>query len=105
VLTCAVGILNYAGVALEAQKYLGPSPPTVDNFATEDFDATFAVNVRGVWMCCKYALQQMLKQEPRAPNARGEQTRGWIVNAASMFVSIIKTCSPLLRRLTPNREL
>jgi NAD(P)-dependent dehydrogenase (short-subunit alcohol dehydrogenase family) len=27
----------------------------------------------------------MLTQEPRAPNARGDRTRGWIINVASML--------------------
>lgn len=27
----------------------------------------------------------MMEQEPREPNARGERTRGWIVNASSML--------------------
>ena len=51
----------------------------------KDFDKTHAVNERGVWLCCKHALRQMLEQEPREPNARGERTRGWIVNAASIL--------------------
>ena len=51
----------------------------------KDFDRTHAVNERGVWLCCKYALKQMMAQEPREANARGEKTRGWIVNAASML--------------------
>ncbi|KAM3415943.1 hypothetical protein BST61_g9434 [Cercospora zeina] len=77
-------ILNYAGVALET-KYQACK---VDSFPTEDFDLEMAVNCRGVWLCCKYAIQQMLKQEPRAPNARGDQTRGWIVNAASIMGTV-----------------
>ena len=55
---------------------------------SKDYDRLYAVNERGVWLCCKYALQQMLVQEPREPNARGERTRGWIVNAASMLGEI-----------------
>lgn len=53
--------------------------------SSKDYDRLYAVNERGVWLCCKYALAQMLKQEPREPNARGERTRGWVVNAASML--------------------
>ncbi|KAI5370784.1 Putative short-chain dehydrogenase/reductase SDR, NAD(P)-binding domain superfamily [Septoria linicola] len=74
-------ILNYAGVALETKH----ENARTDSFPTEDFDLEMAINCRGVWLCCKYALQQMLKQEPRALNARGDQTRGWIVNAASIY--------------------
>ena len=31
----------------------------------------------------------MMEQEPREPNARGERTRGWIVNAASMLGNVV----------------
>ena len=75
-------ICNYAGVATE----------TVDgimyrchDLPTPLFDKTMTINSRGVWLCCKYALRQMLAQEPREPNARGERTRGWIINAASVL--------------------
>jgi NAD(P)-dependent dehydrogenase (short-subunit alcohol dehydrogenase family) len=50
-----------------------------------DFDKLHMVNTRGVWLCCKHALRKMLEQEPRESNARGERTRGWIVNAASIL--------------------
>jgi NAD(P)-dependent dehydrogenase (short-subunit alcohol dehydrogenase family) len=36
------------------------------------------VNTRGVWQCCKYAIAQMLKQEPLKSGSRGK-----IVNIAS----------------------
>ena len=55
------------------------------HFQVADYDRTHAVNSRGVWLCSKYALAQMLAQEPREPNARGDRTRGWIVNAASIL--------------------
>lgn len=51
----------------------------------KDYDKVYAVNERGVWLSCKYALQQMMSQEPREPNARGEATRGWIINTASIY--------------------
>ena len=76
-------ICNYAGVALEASKY-GMSV-RAHEMETSDWDLEMGVNARGVWLCCKYAVQQMLKQEPREANARGEKTRGWIINAASML--------------------
>jgi NAD(P)-dependent dehydrogenase (short-subunit alcohol dehydrogenase family) len=68
-------IVNYAGIAMETRHQ---PVPRVDSFPTEDYDRTFAINARGVWLCCKYALQQMLKQEPREPNRRGDRTRGWM---------------------------
>lgn len=75
-------ICNYAGIAAETGD--GSRCRTQD-MKTEDFDRVMSVNCRGVWLCCKYALQQMMEQEPREPNTRGERTRGWIVNAASML--------------------
>ncbi len=53
--------------------------------SSSDYDKLYSVNERGVWLSCKYELQQMLAQEPREPNARGERTKGWILNAASML--------------------
>lgn len=75
-------ICNYAGVAVETAH--GMSARCHD-LPTEDFDRALSINLRGVYLCCKYALKQMLAQEPREANARGERTRGWIVNAASML--------------------
>jgi NAD(P)-dependent dehydrogenase (short-subunit alcohol dehydrogenase family) len=40
----------------------------------EDFDQVIAINVRGVWLCLKYVIQQMLKQG----------TSGTIVNMSSV---------------------
>lgn len=73
---------NYAGIAVEANY---GQRQRIHETDVSDLDRTFAVNVRGVWLCCKHALKQMLEQEPLPPNARGDRTRGWIINAASMF--------------------
>jgi NAD(P)-dependent dehydrogenase (short-subunit alcohol dehydrogenase family) len=72
-------LCNFAGIAAEAEL---PSLPRCHTLDTEIFDRTIAVNSRGTWLCCKYALKQMMDQEPREANARGERTRGWIVNRA-----------------------
>lgn len=76
-------LCNIAGIAAETPKggYGASRCHTLD---TEVFDRDIAVNCRGTWMCCKYALKQMMEQEPREPNARGERVRGWIVNTASI---------------------
>ncbi|GAB7363478.1 hypothetical protein MBLNU230_g3749t1 [Neophaeotheca triangularis] len=78
-------LCNYAGIGLES-KY--PTGVRAHAFETSHFDREMAVNCRGVWLCCKYALRQMLAQEPREANARGERTRGCIVNAASMLGTV-----------------
>jgi len=44
----------------------------------EDWDRTIAINLKGVWLCLKYEIQQMLKQ----------RTAGAIVNMASISAMI-----------------
>ena len=51
---------------------------TIVDETVEDFDRTIAVNARGTFLGMKYAIAQMMKQEPLES---GE--RGWIVNIAS----------------------
>jgi len=75
---------NYAGIAIEGTN-------RCHEMATEIFDKTWSINGRGVFLCCKHAIKQMLEQEPRPPNARGERTRGWIVNAASILGKVAFT--------------
>ena len=41
----------------------------------EDFDRTININLKGVWLCLKYEIRQMIRQG----------TGGAIVNAASVF--------------------
>src|SRR5437016_7885363 len=43
----------------------------------EDWDAIMAVGLRGVFLCCKRAVEQMLTQEPIA------EARGRIINISS----------------------
>jgi NAD(P)-dependent dehydrogenase (short-subunit alcohol dehydrogenase family) len=43
----------------------------------EDWDAIMAVGLRGVFLCCKRAIQQMLTQEPVA------EARGRVLNLSS----------------------
>ena len=51
---------------------------------TEDpYDSAMAVNAKGVWLCCKYAITQMLMQEPLETASRGK-----IVNIASVTALI-----------------
>ena len=74
-------LCNFAGILADHDN---GEPARCHTLSTELFDQTLAVNCRGLWLCCKYALTQMMQQEPREPNARGERTRGWIVNTASV---------------------
>ena len=45
----------------------------------EQYDFTMNVNAKGVWLGCKYAIGQMMKQTPRA-----DGTRGRVINIASI---------------------
>ncbi|KAF2027271.1 putative short chain dehydrogenase [Setomelanomma holmii] len=45
----------------------------------EAFDKTMAINTRGPFLGMKYAIAQMMKQEPRPSG-----DRGWIVNVSSI---------------------
>jgi len=73
---------NNAGISTEVEKGLSLR---IHDTPTENYDRTHAINQRGVWLGCKHAVTQMLAQEPRAPNARGDRPRGWIINTASML--------------------
>jgi NAD(P)-dependent dehydrogenase (short-subunit alcohol dehydrogenase family) len=73
---------NNAGIATEVEKGLSLR---IHDTPTENYGHTHAINQRAVWLGCKYAITQMLAPEPREPNARGDRTRGWIVNTASML--------------------
>src|SRR4029077_15674958 len=68
-------MVNNAGVST--------GPHTIIEETEEQFDLTMAVNVKGVWLGCKYAITQMLKQEPHETGSRGK-----IVNIASVAALI-----------------
>jgi len=64
------GMVNNAIVA-------GPHSKGLLETSEEDWDAIMRVGLRGVFLCCKRAVQQMLGQEPVA------EARGRIVNLSS----------------------
>lgn len=49
----------------------------------EQYDFTMNVNAKGVWLGCKYAITQFMKQEP-LKTSTGAEVRGRIVNLASI---------------------
>jgi NAD(P)-dependent dehydrogenase (short-subunit alcohol dehydrogenase family) len=49
----------------------------------EQYDLTMNVNAKGVWLGCKYAITQFMKQEP-ITTPGGEKVRGRIINIASI---------------------
>lgn len=52
---------------------------TIVDETEQEYDFTMGVNAKGVWLGCKFAITQMLKQQPRADGVRGR-----IVNIASI---------------------
>jgi NAD(P)-dependent dehydrogenase (short-subunit alcohol dehydrogenase family) len=68
-------MVNNAGV--------GTGLYTILEEAEDGYDFVMAINTKGVWLCCKYAIAQMLKQEPLETGSRGK-----IVNIASIAALI-----------------
>ncbi len=62
-------LVNNAGVRA--------SHSTVVDLTEEEFDQTLAVDLKGVWLCCKYAIPEMIKSGG-----------GAIVNMSSISASI-----------------
>jgi NAD(P)-dependent dehydrogenase (short-subunit alcohol dehydrogenase family) len=71
----ACSMVNSAGVGLEIHD---PQPIWTTTSAT--WEKTVAVNLTGLFNCCRAATAQMVSQEP-LPNG----SRGWIVNVSSVY--------------------
>jgi glucose 1-dehydrogenase len=75
----AVGESGRLDVIVNSAVYLGTHSNGILETTEEDWDALMAVNFRGVFLCCKRALEQMVEQEPVA------EVRGRIINMASQM--------------------
>ncbi|KAF9634965.1 putative gluconate 5-dehydrogenase protein [Lasiodiplodia theobromae] len=71
-------MVNNAGICTEAAN-----PAPVDESSEEAFDRHLQINTKGAYLGCKYAVEQMKKQEPHACGVRG-----WIVNVASLGATV-----------------
>ncbi|KGO49497.1 Glucose/ribitol dehydrogenase [Penicillium expansum] len=70
-----LGLVNNAGISIEART------PAVLHLTDETtWDTTMRVNTKSVFLGCKYALTQMLAQEPHSSG-----DRGWIINISSIM--------------------
>ena len=58
----------------------GRPPTRIHEVPESVWDTTMEVNLKSVYLCCKYATAQMLKQEPHSSG-----DRGWIINMSSIF--------------------
>jgi NAD(P)-dependent dehydrogenase (short-subunit alcohol dehydrogenase family) len=63
-------MVNNAGIA-------GPASKPLLETTEDDWDAIMAVNLRGVFLCCKRAIAEMLPQEPVS------EVRGRVINISS----------------------
>lgn len=66
-----------AGISVESAH---ARPHGIHELSEADWDKTMAINAKGVFLCCKYAIAQMLKQDLLP----GVKDQGWIVNTASI---------------------
>lgn len=70
-----VSLVNNAGISVEART---PAMMHLTEEAT--WDTTMRVNTKSIFLGCKYALAQMMAQEPHSSG-----DRGWIVNISSIM--------------------
>jgi len=59
-------------------------PGYTTEYSLAEWDKQFAVNSRGMWLCQKAELTQMMNQEPLKANDSLFEARGAIANVASM---------------------
>ncbi|GAM89135.1 hypothetical protein ANO11243_071700 [Dothideomycetidae sp. 11243] len=69
-------MVNNAGVSMENTI----TPSKMHEMPDEVWDKSMAINARSVFLGCKYAAAQMLKQDPHPSG-----DRGWIINMSSIF--------------------
>lgn len=79
-----------AGISVESTH---PSPLPLHLLPEEDWDMTMSINTKGVFLSCKYALQQMLLQ-PRFPLSSSTKIRAWIVLTSSVQGLVAYTHTP-----------
>ncbi|PNY21243.1 Uncharacterized protein TCAP_07260 [Tolypocladium capitatum] len=69
-------LVNNAGISLEASR----APTKIHETPEDVWDTTMAVNVKSIFLGCKLAIAQMLRQDV-SPSG----DRGWIINTSSVF--------------------
>lgn len=79
-------MVNNAGISVESTHI---RPLRCHETSEEDFDKTMAINSKGMFLGCKYALKQMLDGQEKKYSSRG-----WIVNTASVQGLVPYTGTP-----------
>jgi len=69
-------MVNNAGISVESTHI---RPLRCHETSEEDFDKTMAINAKGMFLGCKFALKQILDGQEKIYNSRG-----WIINTASI---------------------
>ncbi|GKZ70992.1 hypothetical protein AnigIFM50267_006666 [Aspergillus niger] len=77
-------MVNNAGVSLESR-----TPARIHETTNELYDTTMRINTRSVFLGSKYAITQMLKQDPHPSG-----DRGWIINLSSILGIVAATENP-----------
>ena len=94
---------NVAGILITGESL---------DFSAANFDKQFSVNARGMWLCQRAEIAQMVKQEPiKGPDSQWP-ARGSIVNIASMaglrgydgLPSYCESVTTSLRRMDARNE-
>ncbi|KAL7908480.1 hypothetical protein GGI35DRAFT_470113 [Trichoderma velutinum] len=80
-----VRMINNAGIAPEASE-----PRPIWETSLQTFERTWGVNMRGVFLGCKYAGTQMMRQE----RTRGDGRAGTIINIGSVLGVLGKAGTP-----------
>ncbi|KUL87558.1 hypothetical protein ZTR_04560 [Talaromyces verruculosus] len=78
-------MVNNAGISIEAHD-----PQPLHTTPDDTWDITMRVNARSVFLGTKFAIAQMLEQEPHQPSG----DRGWIINISSIMGSIATEGNP-----------
>jgi NAD(P)-dependent dehydrogenase (short-subunit alcohol dehydrogenase family) len=74
------GFVNNAGIAIEIDSLPeSAAGQGVHLTPVSVYDKTMRVNARGTFLGCKYAIGQMMKQDPHPSG-----DRGWIINLSSV---------------------
>lgn len=71
-----VRLVNNAGISIESQSKTAKLHETSE----DTWDITMAVNVKSIFLGCKYVIAQMLKQDVHPSG-----DRGWIINLSSIY--------------------
>lgn len=69
-------MVNNAGISVESTHI---RPLRCHETSEEDYDKTMAINAKGMFLGCKYALKQILDGQEKIYDSRG-----WIINTASV---------------------